>query len=135
MKKYLNPVLKVMLSLLLVSPILGTLGLFPAPTREMYTSDQAFTFINALMSSGYIMVIMAICFFVAIILLWTKRTAAAALLILPFTVNIVGFHLMLDGGLFTGGAIMGNVLLILNAYFLWQHRATYKQLIAAETKK
>ncbi len=135
MKKYLNLVLKGMLSLLLVSPILGTLGLFPAPTREMYTNDQAFTFINALMSSGYIMVIMAICFLVAIILLWTKRTAAAALLILPFTVNIVGFHLMLDGGLFTAGAIMGNVLLILNAYFLWQHRATYKQLIAPEPKQ
>jgi len=134
MKKYLNPVLKGVLSLLLVSPILGTLGIFPPPTRDLYNTDQAFEFINALMSSGYIMVIMALCFLVAIILLWTKRTAAAALLILPFTVNIVGFHLMLDGGLFTAGAIMGNVLLILNAYFLWQHRATYKQLLAAKSK-
>ncbi len=134
MKKYLDPVLKGVLSLLLVSPILGTLGIFPAPTREMYNSDQAFDFINALMGSGYIMVIMAVCFLFAIILLWTKRTAAAALLILPFTVNIVAFHLMLDGGLFTGGAIMGNVLLILNVYFLWQHRTTYKQLLAAKSK-
>jgi glycerol-3-phosphate acyltransferase PlsY len=134
MKKYLNPVLKGVLSLLLVSPILGTLGIFPPPTRDLYNSDLAFAFINALMSSGYIMVIMAVCFLVAIILLWTKRTAAAALLILPFTVNIVGFHLMLDGGLFTAGAIMGNVLLILNVYFLWQHRTTYKQLLAAKSK-
>ncbi len=75
------------------------------------------------------MIIMAICFFVAIILLWTKRTAAAALLILPFTVNIVAFHLVLDGGLFNAGAIMGNVLLLLNVYFLWQYRTTYKQLL------
>ncbi len=134
MKKYLNPVLKGVLSLLLVSPILGTLGIFPPPTRDLYNTDQAFEFINALMGSGYIMVIMALCFLVAIILLWTKRTAAAALLILPFTVNIVGFHLMLDGGLFTAGAIMGNVLLILNVYFLWQHRTTYKQLLAAKSK-
>lgn len=134
MKKYLNPVLKGMLSLLLVSPILGALGLFPPPTREMYNTDQAFAFINALMTSGYIMVIMAVCFLLAIILLWTKRTAAAALLILPFTVNIVGFHLMLDGGLFTGGAIMGNLLLVLNAYFLWEHRMTYKQLVAPQSK-
>jgi hypothetical protein len=80
------------------------------------------------------MIIMAICFLAAIILLWTKRTAAAALLILPFTVNIVAFHLVLDGGLFTAGAIMGNVLLLLNVYFLWQYRTTYKQLIAAQSK-
>ena len=134
MKKYLNPVLKGVLSLLLVSPILGALGIFPPPTRDLYNTDQSFEFINALMGSGYIMVIMAVCFLVAIILLWTKRTAAAALLILPFTVNIIAFHLMLDGGLFTAGAIMGNVLLILNVYFLWQHRTTYKQLLAAQSK-
>ncbi len=134
MKKYLNPVLKGILSLLLVSPILGTLGIFPPPTRDLYNTDQAFEFINILMRSGYIMIIMAICFLLAIILLWTKRTAAAALLILPFTVNIVAFHLVLDGGLFTAGAIMGNVLLILNVYFLWQYRTIYKQLFAAQSK-
>ena len=134
MKKYLNPVLKGILSLLLISPILRTLGIFPPPTRDLYNTDQAFEFINILMSSGYIMIIMAICFLAAIILLWTKRTAAAALLILPFTVNIVAFHLVLDGGLFTAGAIMGNVLLLLNVYFLWQYRTTYKQLIAAQSK-
>lgn len=134
MKKYLNPVLKGILSLLLVSPILGTLGIFPPPTRDLYNTDQAFEFINILMKSGYIMIIMAICFLLAIILLWTKRTAAAALLILPFTVNIVAFHLVLDGGLFTAGAIMANVLLVLNVYFLWQHRTSYKQLLAAQSK-
>ena len=134
MKKYLNPVLKGILSLLLVSPILGTLGIFPPPTRDLYNTDQAFEFINILMRSGYIMIIMAICFLLAIILLWTKRTAAAALLILPFTVNIVAFHLVLDGGLFTAGAIMGNVLLLLNVYFLWQYRTSYKQLLAAQSK-
>ncbi len=134
MKKYLNPALKGILSLLLVSPILGTLGIFPPPTRDLYNTDQAFEFINILMRSGYIMIIMAICFLLAIILLWTKRTAAAALLILPFTVNIVAFHLVLDGGLFTAGAIMGNVLLLLNVYFLWQYRTSYKQLLAAQSK-
>jgi hypothetical protein len=134
MKKYLNPVLKGILSLLLVSPILGTLGIFPPPTRDLYNTEQAFEFINILMRSGYIMIIMAICFLLAIILLWTKRTAAAALLILPFTVNIVAFHLVLDGGLFTAGAIMGNVLLVLNVYFLWQYRTTYKQLLAVQSK-
>ncbi len=134
MKKYLNPVLKGILSLLLVSPILGTLGIFPPPTRDMYNTDRAFEFINVLMKSGYIMIIMTICFLLAIILLWTKRTAAAALLILPFTVNIVAFHLVLDGGLFTAGAIMANVLLLLNVYFLWQYRTSYKQLLAVQSK-
>ncbi len=135
MKKYLDPIFKALLTLLMISPILGTLGIFPAPTRDLYNSDLAFDFISALMSAKYIMIIMAICFVVAIILFWTRRSAAAALLILPFTVNIVAFHLFLDGGLFTAGAIMGNLFILLNIYFLWQNRGVYKQLAMPQPKQ
>lgn len=37
---------KVLLTLVLVMPILGVLGIFPAPTRELYSSSQAFLFIQ-----------------------------------------------------------------------------------------
>lgn len=132
MNKYAHLTAKVLLSLLLFMPIIGTFGLMPAPTRDMYMSDTSFEFIKALMTSGYIMPIMALCFAAAVVLLWTKREAAATLLILPFTVNIVAFHLVLDGGLFTPGAMMADVLLLLQVYFLYQSCDTYKKLFAAK---
>lgn len=127
--KNLHIVLKVLLTLLSVTPILGALGLFPAPTRDLYQTDQAFEFINVLMTSGYINPLMAMVFALAVILLWTRREAVAALVILPLTINIVAFHAFLDGGLFTAGAVMGNVLLLLNLYFLWYGRERYMVLL------
>jgi hypothetical protein len=129
MKKIIDIVLKVLLSFLMVMPILGTLGIFPAPTADMYTSAESFAFITAVMGSGYISITMAIVFTLALVALWTKRVALAALLILPLTVNIVGFHLFLDGGLFTAGSVMADVLLLLNVYFLWDQRAAYRSLL------
>lgn len=119
---------KILLTLLLVSPILGVLGIFPAPTRDLYQTDQAFQFVDLLMKSRYVMYMDAVVFLLAIICLWTRRTALAALLLLPITLNIVGFHAFLDGGPFTAGAIMGNVLFLLNLAFLWKERAQYKAL-------
>lgn len=130
MKKVIDIVLKVLLSFLMIMPILGTLGIFPAPTADMYTSAESFAFISAIMNAWYITATMAIVFALALISLWTKRVALAALLILPLTVNIVGFHLFLDGGLFTAGSIMADALLLLNGYFLYQQRAVYRTLLA-----
>lgn len=129
MKKIINIVLKVLLSFIMVMPILGALGVFPAPTADLYNNPKAFAFIEALMGSGYMNLMMALVFAVAFVSLWLKREALAALLLLPITVNIVAFHLFLDGGLLTPGAIMGNVLLLLNVYFLWQNRAVYAPLL------
>lgn len=129
MKNIPHIIAKVLLTPICVMPIFGALGVFPAPTADLYNTPEAFTFIETIMSAGYINPIMAVVFLLALIALWTKREALTALLLLPLTVNIVAFHLMLDGGLFTAGAIMGNVLLVLNGYFLWQHRAQYKGLI------
>lgn len=126
--KTINIILRVVLALLIASPILGVLGVFPAPTADLYSTPEAFNFIRTLSESGYIMYIMAIVFAFCIFLIATNRMALAALLILPITVNIVGFHMFLDGGLFTAGAIMGNVLLLINIYFLWQNRVQYKVL-------
>ena len=125
---------KVLLTLLLVSPILGVLGLFPVPTPDLYNTPEAFQFIDLLMKSKYVMWIEALVFAFSAVCLWTKRTALAALLLLPFTVNIVGFHAFLDGGLFTPGAIMGNLLLVLNLAFLWHQRAHYLPLFKQTDK-
>ena len=112
----------------MVSPILGVLGIFPAPTADMYGNPEAFAFIQILMDAVYINYIMALVFGVALVLTIMNRMAFVALLILPITVNIVGFHMFLDGGLLKPGAIMGNVLLVLNVYFLWQNCPRYRTL-------
>ena len=127
--KVINVILKILLTLILVTPILGATGIFPAPTPDMYNTPEAYEFIAILMAGKYIMIIDAIVFALAIICLWSKRVALAALLIFPITVNIVCFHLFLDGGLFTPGAVMADVLLALNLYFIWQERKEYANLL------
>ena len=126
--KVFNIILKVLLVLLLVSPILGALGFFPAPTADLYNTPQAFSFIEALTATGYINILIAIVFALSIILILTGRMAVAALLLLPVTVNIIAFHAFLDGGLLTVGAMMANVLLLLNLYFLWKNIDAYRAL-------
>ncbi len=126
--KILNVILKVLLCLIILMPILGVLGVFPPPTPDLYKTEEAFNFIEILMSSKYIPYLNALIYAICIALIITKRMALAALLMLPINVNVVAFHLFLDGGLFTGGAILGNVLMLINLYFLWQNRAQYQGL-------
>ena len=129
MKKIINIALKVVLSLILVLPILGWLGVGPPATPDLYNTPEAFAFIQTITEGRYITTIMVAVHVVALVCLWTRRTALAALLILPITVNVVAFHAFLDGGLLTAGAILGNVMLLINAYFLWQHRREYRPLL------
>lgn len=124
--KVLDIILRIIFGLLLVTPILGAFGIFPAPTADMYNTPEAFAFIDMLMQVGYINYIMAIVFAICLVLIIMNRMALASLLTLPIMVNIVAFHLFLDGGLFNAGAIMADVLLVVNIYFLWQNRAQYR---------
>ena len=130
MKKIFNTILKLIFSLIILMPALGVIGIFPAPTSDLYNTPQAFAFIEILNASGYIMYMMAIVSLATLFCLWTKRVALGAILILPVTLNIVGFHAFLDGGLFTGGAVMGNLLLLINLYFLYKHRNEYSSLLS-----
>ncbi len=133
MKKTAHIILKILMSLMLITPILGSLGIFPEPTRDLYKTDQAFAFIQAIMDS-YITWGMAITCILTVTCLWSRREALAMLLILPITANIIGFHAFLDGGLLTAGAIMGNILLLINIYFLWNYRSQYQTMLTARKK-
>ncbi len=128
MKKVIDIILKVVLAVILIMPVLGTMGIFPPPTPDMYNTTEAYDFIMALTNAKYVMWIMSFVFVLSFVLMLVKKIALVALLILPITINIVAFHMFLDGGLFTAGAMMGNVLLLLNIYFLWQNRDRYKAL-------
>lgn len=134
MKKYIYVVLKVVFSLIILLPVVSLIGLmFGAdiePKPEYYNNAEAYNFIKVLMDSMYITVINAIVFVVGLVLMWTKRTALAAVLIFPITINVVAFHAFLDGGLFTGGALLGNIMLLINLYLFWYHREQYQHLLA-----
>lgn len=134
-KKYVNISLKVIFSLIMIFPIIGIFGIFPSPTREMYTSDIAFSFIEMLMATKYINYLMAFVYVISLFALWSKREPLAALLMLPITINIVGFHAFLDGGLFTAGAVLGNLFFLLNLYFLWVYRSEYRNLLVVTKKQ
>lgn len=131
--KIVNVILKIILCLIITMPILGALGIFPPPTPDLYNTPEAFNFIEVLMTSKYIPYLNALVYALCIVLIITKRTALSALLMLPINVNVVSFHLFLDGGLFTAGAALGNILLLLNFFFLWQNRFQYAALWEKET--
>ena len=129
MKKYIDVGLRVVLSLILIMPILGAAGVFPPPTPDMYSTPEAYQFIMLLMTLGYyINVALVAACALAFAALWTGREALAALLILPVAVNVIGFHLFIDGGLLTMGAVMGNVMALITVYLLYKHRAKYRPL-------
>lgn len=125
--KILRIVLRVLLVLLLLIPVLGTAGIFPAPTADLYTPN-GWVFMSALMASTYLMPAIGILCTVVIVLTLMNKMALAALLLSPLTVNVIGFHTFTDTGLFTPSATLGILLLLLNAFFLWDNRATYKTL-------
>lgn len=135
MKRYLHIFLKVIFSLILIMPVAGATGMLGEATRDLYYTDEAFAFIQALTDVMYINYMMAVVHVLALIALWTKREALAALLELPISLNVVAFHLVLDTGLFTAGALLGNVMLLINLYLLWKNRDMYRPLIEQHTPK
>lgn len=129
--KILDIFLKVIFSLILLLPIAGATGVLGEATRELYNTDLAFAFIEMVVEVGYINWMMAVVHIIALLALWTRREALAGLLELPITLNVVGFHAVIDGGLLTAGASLGNIMLLINLYLLWKYRAAYKGILEA----
>ncbi len=125
--KILRVILRILLILVLIMPVLGVLGVFPAPTADMYPPN-GWAFMSALMAVGYMMPLVGATCAVCAVLLAINRTALAAIILAPFTVNVVLFHIFAEYGLFHPSAILADLLLILNAFFLWTERKKYKAL-------
>jgi hypothetical protein len=128
--KIVDNVLKVVFSLILAMPVLGSTGLLGEATRDLYNTDLAFAFISMLVEVGYINWMMSVVHVLALAALWTKREPLAMLLVLPISVNVVGFHAVIDGGLLTTGAVLGNIMLAINLYFMVKYRDAYRSLMA-----
>ncbi len=124
--KALSIVMRVLFGLVLLLPVLGALGVFPAPTADLYT-PQGWAFMKALMDTGYMMPLLGLTCFIGLVLVIMGRTALAAIIVAPMTVNVVLFHAFLDGTP-VGALIPAGILLLCNAYFLWENRKKYKNL-------
>lgn len=120
-------VLRVLLALLTLLPVLGTAGVFPAPTADLYTPN-GWAFMEALMNATYLMPLLGITFFATLVLTIMNRMALAAIILAPVSVNILCFHAFVDTGLISPSASLGIVLFLLNAFFLWDKRKKYKAL-------
>lgn len=126
--KILNVIMRVFFTLILVMPILGTLGVFPAPTADLYSSTEGWAFMEALMNVPYIMPMIGLLCAACLILSFTGRIALAAVLLAPFTVNVMLFHIFLDATPVSAAAIPAYVLLVTNTFFLWKERRKYREL-------
>lgn len=122
-------ILRILLGLFLVMPLLAMTGVIPQPTAEMY-SEPGWKFISALMETGYMMPLVSIANIVCGVLLLANRTALAAIMLVPLTINIVLFHVFLDASPISAGAIPAYVLLFGNIIFLYQNRSKYRGLIS-----
>jgi len=136
--KYTYLTLKVIFSLIILLPVISLIGILLGydmdPKPEYYQTSIAYEFIRIIMDSWYITVINALIFTIGFVMLWTKRAALAAVIIFPITVNVVSFHAFLDGGLFTGGALMGNIMLVINLYLFWYHWDKYSELLKLDNR-
>ena len=124
--KMLSIAMRVLFGLVLTLPILGAL-VFPPPTADMY-SPAGWAFIQAMTNTGYLPWLVTITAAAGLLLLLIGRTALAAVVVAPLTVNIVAFHLLLDNSMFIPSAIPAWVILITNAYALWENREKYRAL-------
>ncbi len=125
--KVLTIIMRIFFGLILLLPVLGTLGVFPAPTADLY-SPPGWAFMQALMNTGYIMPLIGVTCAVGLVLVLMNKTALAAVIVAPFTVNVVSFHLFLDNSFFSPAAIPAWVLLITDLYFLWVNKSKYRPL-------
>jgi len=99
----------------------GFLQFMPMPQFP----EAAMAFLGALTATGYMMPMIALLqIAVGAMLLLDKSTAFALLLLAPFSVNIVLFHLFLD----VAGGIPAYVVAALNIYLLCENKDKYKSL-------
>lgn len=120
-------IIGILLILVLSTPILGATGVFPEPTADLYTPN-GWAFMQALLNTPHMIYLIALTSAVVIVLLLMKKTALAAIILAPLTVNIIGFHTFVDTGLFSAPASLGWVVLVGNIFFLWDNRKKYKTL-------
>jgi len=105
----------------------GTCGLLLPPIKGGEMAAGAAAFAGALQTTGYMMPLIFVTQLLAGAMLVANRFVALGLVVIaPFLVNSLGFHLFLEhGGLPVIGVFVG-----LEIYLVWVHRKAYVGMAA-----
>lgn len=124
--RYLPAAVRILVGLAyLVFGLNGFLNFIPQPTTPM--PEGAIAFIGALMKSGYMLPLIAVTqLIVGALLLSNRMVPLALVLIAPFTLNSILFHLFLE----PSGRPMAFVFLALELYLVWVYRDAYRSMLA-----
>ena len=102
------------------------------PPPEVALPEKAMAFATALAVSGYMMPLIGATLLTSGVLLVLNRFVPLALLLLaPFLVNSVCFHLFLE----RSGLPMALVFVALELYLAWVHRAAYRTLFVSRAAR
>jgi len=115
-------VLEVILGLaLLVFGANGFLQFMPA----MEFNNAGSSFLGALFGTGYIFPIMSVVWIIAgLLFVFNRARAFAAILIFPISLNLVLFHLLLDGS----NSIFAYIIFLVNVYLIYAYWKVYRPL-------
>lgn len=103
--------------LLLAGGINGFFTFIPVP--------EFHPFMALLVDSGYLYVVKALEIIAALLLLSNRYVPLALTVLAPIAVNIGLFHLLFD----PRGWSMGALVVVLAAFLLWVHRASFQSLM------
>lgn len=128
--RFVPPVARWLLGLpTIIFGLNGFLNFIPQPETPL--PEKAVAFATALMESGYMMPLIGLTQLVAGVLLVTNRFVPLALVLLaPFFVNSVAFHIFLE----PSGLVPALVFTVLELYLAWQYRAAFAPMLAARVK-
>jgi uncharacterized membrane protein YphA (DoxX/SURF4 family) len=102
----------------------GFLNFIPQPETPL--PEGAMAFAGALMKTGYMMQLIAVTQLVVGALLLANRFVPLALvLIAPFLVNSIAFHVFLE----PSGLVMAGIFAALEIYLAWAYRKAYAPLL------
>lgn len=107
----------------------GLMGFFNPmqPPPDLAVADKSFS--AALEASGYMMpLIFGTQLFVGVLCLSNRFVPLALVVIFPFLLNSVLFHIYLE----PTGLPFAGVFLALNLYLAWAHRRVYSSLLTAK---
>jgi putative oxidoreductase len=126
MESMLTKIVRILLGLLLV--LAGASKLIPMSPPPPH-NEAATAFMTALVATGYLMPIIAVTeIFAGVCFVLGRFVALAAVVLVPISLNIVLFHVLLD----TSGALPGFFVGAANLYLLAVSFPKYQDLLVSK---
>ena len=125
--RYVPAGVRIVLGLLFfVCGLDGFLHVLPQPAAVL--PEGALSFVGALMNSGYMFpLIFATQVIVGALLLANRYVPLALVLLAPFMVNSIAFHIFLE----PSGRPMATLVLLAQLYLAWKYRDAYRGVLSS----